>query len=222
MAFVPSLKVNQYFAAFTVDLDNLGIPPFVSEIVSGLQSAALQVLTSHSDSSQMMDLLQKMENHGIGTDATQATHIEKVVGERGYAVKVGDNRLKPTELGEGLVAGYSRSGLDDMWLPHKRAETEADVEGPVETCRSHITCDHPFDLELRKEGKGAGGASGGPAARARRAGCPAPAGPGGRTWGGGVSAAVVKPIEFATVCHLFHVGYLPVPASSTQHAFVAS
>ena len=74
-----------------------------------------------------VDLLQKMENHGIGTDATQATHIEKVVGERGYAVKVGDNRLKPTELGEGLVAGYSRSGLDDMWLPHKRAESEADV-----------------------------------------------------------------------------------------------
>ena len=34
------------------------------------------------------DLLQKMENHQIGTDATQAQHIEKVVGERGYAMKV--------------------------------------------------------------------------------------------------------------------------------------
>ena len=54
------------------------------------------------------DLLQKMENHQIGTDATQAQHIEKVVGERGYAQKVGDNRLKPTELGEALVAGQGR------------------------------------------------------------------------------------------------------------------
>ena len=92
-----------------------------------------------------VDLLQKMENHGIGTDATQATHIEKVVGERGYAVKVGDNRLKPTELGEGLVAGYSRSGLDDMWLPHKRAETEADVNRvatgamPVDVAKKNTT-----------------------------------------------------------------------------------
>ena len=50
------------------------------------------------------DLLSKMEAHQIGTDATQAQHIEKVVGERGYARKVGDNRLMPTELGEGRSA----------------------------------------------------------------------------------------------------------------------
>ena len=67
------------------------------------------------------------------------------MGERGYAVKVGDNRLKPTELGEGLVAGYSRSGLDDMWLPHKRAETEADVNRvatgamPVDVAKKNTT-----------------------------------------------------------------------------------
>jgi len=73
------------------------------------------------------DLLQKMENHQIGTDATQAQHIEKVVGERGYAVKVGDNRLRPTELGEALCAGYYRMGLEDMWLPTKRAVMEVDV-----------------------------------------------------------------------------------------------
>ena len=54
----------------------------------------------------------------IGTDATQASHIEKVVGERGYAVKVGDNRLRPTELGEALCEGYSRAGLGGMWRPH--------------------------------------------------------------------------------------------------------
>lgn len=54
-------------------------------------------------------------------------HIEKVVGERGYAQKVGDNRLKPTDLGEALVAGYSKMGLEHMWRPEKRAQMEADV-----------------------------------------------------------------------------------------------
>ena len=90
----------------------------------------LRLDKSHTNAPQLLsevDLLQKMENHQIGTDATQAAHIEKIVGERGYAVKVGENRLRPTELGEGLVAGYSRAGLDHLWLPNKRAETEADV-----------------------------------------------------------------------------------------------
>ena len=104
---LPTYFVGQQFEPTELRLDEsaTAAPPLLSEV----------------------DLLQKMENHQIGTDATQAAHIEKVVGERGYAVKVGDNRLRPTELGEGLVAGYSRSGLDDMWLPHKRAESEADV-----------------------------------------------------------------------------------------------
>ena len=49
-----------------------------------------------------VDLLTLMEKNGIGTDATQAQHIEKVVGERGYAKKVGENRLVPTNIGEAL------------------------------------------------------------------------------------------------------------------------
>ena len=104
---LPTYRVGEEFAPTDLRLDqgSTAAPPLLSEV----------------------DLLQKMESNQIGTDATQAAHIEKVVGERGYAVKVGDNRLKPTELGEGLVAGYSRAGLDHMWLPEKRAEMEADV-----------------------------------------------------------------------------------------------
>lgn len=75
-----------------------------------------------------VDLLSLMESHMIGTDATQAQHIEKVVGERGYARKVGDNRLTPTQLGEALVLAYDRMGVADMWLPTKRAKMEADVD----------------------------------------------------------------------------------------------
>ena len=81
----------------------------------------------------------------IGTDATQAQHIEKVVGERGYARKVGDNRLTPTELGEALVLAYDRMGVADMWLPTKRAKMEADVDAvahnrmdPHAGLRSHL------------------------------------------------------------------------------------
>ena len=122
---LPTYVVGQRFEPTELRLDEsaTAAPPLLSEV----------------------DLLQKMENHQIGTDATQATHIEKVVGERGYAVKVGDNRLRPTDLGEGLVAGYSRAGLDDMWLPHKRAEMEADVSRvaagamPVDVAKRNAT-----------------------------------------------------------------------------------
>jgi DNA topoisomerase III len=75
-----------------------------------------------------VDLLTLMEKNGIGTDATQAQHIEKVVGERGYAKKVGDNRLVPTNIGEALVAGYDSLQLGFMWQPTNRAETEKDVD----------------------------------------------------------------------------------------------
>ena len=92
-----------------------------------------------------VDLLSLMEAHMIGTDATQAQHIEKVVGERGYARKVGDNRLTPTELGEALVLAYDRMGVADMWLPTKRAKMEADVDAvahnrmdPHAGLRSHL------------------------------------------------------------------------------------
>jgi len=92
-----------------------------------------------------VDLLSLMETHMIGTDATQAQHIEKVVGERGYARKVGDNRLTPTELGEALVLAYDRMGVADMWLPTKRAKMEADVDAvaknrldPIAGLRMHL------------------------------------------------------------------------------------
>ena len=104
---IPSYRVGQRFVPSELSLrpGRTQPPPLLSET----------------------DLLSKMEAHQIGTDATQAQHIEKVVGERGYARKVNDNRLMPTELGEALCAGYARMGLAGMWLPHLRAGTEADT-----------------------------------------------------------------------------------------------
>ena len=42
VATVPALEVDQDLASLVVNLHNLGLPPLVSEVVSGLQSASLQ------------------------------------------------------------------------------------------------------------------------------------------------------------------------------------
>lgn len=71
------------------------------------------------------ELIGLMERHGIGTDATVAEHIRKQI-ERGYATKHhGDMTFWPTPLGEGLVSGYRRMGLQSLWLPALRCQSLA-------------------------------------------------------------------------------------------------
>ncbi len=49
------------------------------------------------------DLIGKMEQHGIGTDATMAQHIDTTL-KRGYAVREEQTmQFQPTPLGEALV-----------------------------------------------------------------------------------------------------------------------
>ena len=60
-----------------------------------------------------------MERHGIGTDATVAEHIQKQLDRR-YATKDGNLTFSPTSLGEGLVSGYRKMGLQNLWLPDLR------------------------------------------------------------------------------------------------------
>ena len=60
------------------------------------------------------DLVSLMDKNGIGTDATIAEHIAKVI-ERMYVMKIkqGDtDYLVPSTLGIGLVEGYNRVDLD--------------------------------------------------------------------------------------------------------------
>ena len=66
------------------------------------------------------DLIALMDSHGIGTDATVAEHIQKQL-ERGYATKDINLTFWPTPLGEGLVGGYRRMGLQNLWLPDLRS-----------------------------------------------------------------------------------------------------
>ena len=67
------------------------------------------------------ELIQIMYDNGIGTDATIAEHIKKIL-KRGYAVKEGQrSEFKPTQLGESLVAGYNSIGFRKLSLPQLRS-----------------------------------------------------------------------------------------------------
>jgi DNA topoisomerase III len=83
---VPDFKVNQV------------VPVTSSKIIEGVTQAP-GFLTE-------ANLIAKMEKHGIGTDASIATHITNI-GARGY-VQVRDpgRQLVPTPLGYALVKGY--------------------------------------------------------------------------------------------------------------------
>lgn len=66
------------------------------------------------------DLIQLMDRHGVGTDATIAQHIT-TVQERNYAVKHPQTKdFAPTDLGRALVMGYEAIGLE-LARPHFRA-----------------------------------------------------------------------------------------------------
>ena len=69
------------------------------------------------------DLINAMERHGIGTDATVADHIQKQL-DRGYAVKDASALFSPSPLGEAPIAGYHKMGLSNLWQPNLRCGRE--------------------------------------------------------------------------------------------------
>jgi len=70
-------------------------------------------------------LITKMDEHGIGTDATIHEHI-KNIQIRGYTRKQGTSVL-PTELGTSLVETYKDIGLN-IYKPELRAQMESDMK----------------------------------------------------------------------------------------------
>ena len=76
------------------------------------QTTAPQLLTEN-------ELIKLMDRHGIGTDATIATHIS-TIQSRGYAVKQGQY-FTPTNLGVALLDGYAAVGFN-LADPVMRAE----------------------------------------------------------------------------------------------------
>ncbi|KAG0149961.1 hypothetical protein CROQUDRAFT_58679, partial [Cronartium quercuum f. sp. fusiforme G11] len=73
------------------------------------------------------DLVGLMDKNGIGTDATIAEHIAKII-EREYVFKNREGNVQylvPSTLGIGLVEGYNAIGLDkSLSKPQLRRETE--------------------------------------------------------------------------------------------------
>ncbi|GAA5913674.1 DNA topoisomerase 3 [Sporobolomyces salmoneus] len=73
------------------------------------------------------DLVSLMDKNGIGTDATIAEHIAKII-DREYVMKQKEGRVEyllPSTLGIGLVKAYDRVGLENsLTKPHLRRLTE--------------------------------------------------------------------------------------------------
>ncbi|KAI8368269.1 DNA topoisomerase [Radiomyces spectabilis] len=73
------------------------------------------------------DLISLMEKNEIGTDATIAEHIQKIL-DRQYAFKNGQY-FRPSTLGIALVLGYDEIGFDSsLSKPFLRREMEADLK----------------------------------------------------------------------------------------------
>lgn len=102
---IPAFQVNERFI------------PTVCEMKEG-HTTAPSLLTE-------ADLVSLMDKNGIGTDATIAEHISKII-DREYAMRQkqgGRDYLVPSTLGIGLVEGYNRIGFDkSLSKPHLRAE----------------------------------------------------------------------------------------------------
>ena len=71
------------------------------------------------------DLLGLMEHHGIGTDASMASHINNIC-ERGYVSIQAQRRLVPTSLGLSLARGYAEVD-PDLMAPELRGNIEKKV-----------------------------------------------------------------------------------------------
>lgn len=75
---------------------------------------------------QEADLIALMDHHGIGTDATIAEHIQKVL-DRQYVEKLHGGRFSPTEIGKALVIAHERCQVH-FARPHMRAKQEEDLK----------------------------------------------------------------------------------------------
>ena len=71
------------------------------------------------------DLINKMDQNGIGTDATIHEHI-KTVQERGYAKKEGQH-FRPTQVGLNLIKAYEHVGIE-LYKPSLRSQIEKELQ----------------------------------------------------------------------------------------------
>ncbi|KAJ2881346.1 DNA topoisomerase 3-alpha, partial [Coemansia asiatica] len=93
--------------------------PTILELRTG-QTSAPRLL-------RFADLIEAMDKNGIGTDATHADHIKKII-DREYIFKGADDSLTPSTLGIGLKEGYDAIGLElSLCKPYLRREMEREL-----------------------------------------------------------------------------------------------
>lgn len=103
------------------------VPPLTAGEVLPISKCTLREgKTKPPDHLSESELLSLMEKHGIGTDASMASHIENI-SKRGYVTLGAGRRLIPTELGETLIRGYL--AIDpELVRPRVRAAIEAQCD----------------------------------------------------------------------------------------------
>lgn len=73
------------------------------------------------------ELISKMEEHGIGTDASIPTHINNIIERQYVTVQNPGRKLAPTLLGQALVKGYCE--IDpELVMPQVRSNIERSCE----------------------------------------------------------------------------------------------
>jgi DNA topoisomerase-3 len=121
------------------------IPDFgADEVVKVTQNKIIEGVTQAPGFLSEANLIAKMEKHGIGTDASIATHINNIILRNYVTVRDPGRQLVPTPLGYALVKGYCE--IDpELVLPQVRQNIEKSCEmiakGKVDFSRvvSHVT-----------------------------------------------------------------------------------
>ncbi|CCE79586.1 Piso0_001663 [Millerozyma farinosa CBS 7064] len=95
------------------------LPPLLKgETIKVASSVMKEGKTSPPQHMTESELIALMDANGIGTDATIAEHIDKIIS-RGYVVKVRKNKndfIIPSELGMGLIEGFNDLEFDNLSL----------------------------------------------------------------------------------------------------------
>jgi DNA topoisomerase III len=105
------------------------MPTQLLEVGNSIRVCELSLQASETQPPPLLseaDLISLMDRHGIGTDATIAQHVEKIVS-RGYVSRQGDGRFKPNPLGFALVEALERSRVQ-LARPGMRKAQEAEFK----------------------------------------------------------------------------------------------
>ncbi|KAI8468313.1 MAG: DNA topoisomerase [Monoraphidium minutum] len=106
------------------------LPPLQEGEVLPLQGVELaQGRTAPPDYLSEAELIERMEKHGIGTDASISTHINNIV-ERNYVRVEAGRRVVPTELGITLIKGYQLID-QELCKPQRPPQVRAHVESQI-------------------------------------------------------------------------------------------